>query len=102
MRSNANFRSSLGLKGLALKRNPLIMGKEEWPQATSGGLGMELVEKMEDGTIEYRFVHNTIYQDVQRQFETCVASMDPQRMISMLQFHRNSPFLLLSELAKFV
>ena len=79
-----------GLKGLALKRNPLMMGKEEWPQATSGGLGMELVEKMEDGTVEYRFVHNTIYQDVQRQFESCVASMDPQRMISMLQFNRKS------------
>ena len=79
-----------GLRGLALKRNPLIMGKEEWPQATGGGLGMELVEKLEDGTVEYRFIHNTIYQDVQRQFESCVESMDPQRMIAMLQFNRES------------
>ena len=83
-----------GLKGLALKRNPLIMGKEEWPQATSGGLGMELVEKMEDGTVEYRFVHNRIYQDAQRQFELCVESMDPQRMIAMLQFNRELFVLL--------
>ena len=79
-----------GLRGLALKRNPFILGKEEWPQAPGGGLGMELVEKMEDGTVEYRFVHNTLYQDVQKQFETCVASMDPQRIISMLQFNRES------------
>ena len=77
-----------GLKGLALKRNPLMTGKEEWPQATSGGLGMELVERPEDGTVEYRFVHSTIYQDVQRQFDSCVASMDPQRMIALLQFNR--------------
>lgn len=77
-----------GLKGLALKRNPLILGKEEWPGTPSGGLGMELVEKLEDGTVEYRFVHNTMYQDVQRQFDSCVASMDPQRLITLAQYNR--------------
>ena len=81
-----------GLAGLALRRNPFILGKEEWPKATSGGLGMELVEKLEDGTIEFRFVHNTIYQDVQRQFQTCVESMDPQRMITLLQYNRKNLF----------
>ena len=83
-----------GLKGLALRRNPFILGKEEWPKATSGGLGMELVEKFEDGTTEFRFVHNTIYQDVQRQFETCVESMDPQRMIALLQYNRKTTLIL--------
>ena len=82
-----------GLAGLALRRNPFILGKEEWPKATSGGLGMELVEKLEDGTTEFRFVHNTIYQDVQRQFQTCVESMDPQRMIALLQYNRKIFFL---------
>lgn len=77
-----------GLKGLALKRTPLVLGKEEWPGTTSGGLGMELVEKLEDGTVEYRFVHNTMYQDVQRQFDSCVASMDPQRLITLAQYNR--------------
>lgn len=81
-----------GLAGLALRRNPFILGKEEWPKATSGGLGMEMVEKLEDGTIEFRFVHNMIYQDVQRQFETCVESMDPQRMITLLQYNRKTLF----------
>ena len=83
-----------GLKGLALRRNPFILGKEEWPKATSGGLGMEMVENFEDGTTEFRFVHNTIYQDVQRQFETCVESMDPQRMIALLQYNRKTILLL--------
>lgn len=82
-----------GLAGLALRRNPFILGKEEWPKATSGGLGMELVEKLEDGTTEFRFVHNTIYQDVQRQFQTCVESMDPQRMIALLQYNRKTILL---------
>ena len=91
-----------GLAGLALRRNPFILGKEEWPKATSGGLGMELVEKMEDGTIKYRFVHSTVYQDVQRQFETCVESMDPQRLIQMLQHnpYHISTLLQVSEIAK--
>ena len=82
-----------GLAGLALRRNPFILGKEDWPKATSGGLGMELVEKFEDGTTEFRFLHNTIYQDVQRQFQRCVESMDPQRMIVLLQYNRKNLFL---------
>lgn len=91
-----------GLAGLVLRRNPFILGKEEWPKVTSGGLGMELEEKLDDGTTEYRFVHNTMYQDVQRQFETCVESMDPQRMISMLQYnpYHISTLLQVSEIAK--
>lgn len=79
-----------GLAGLALRRNVFMLGKEEWPKATSGGLGMELVEKARDGTTEYRFVHNKQYQDVQRQFNQCVESMDPQRMITLLQVNRES------------
>ena len=77
-----------GLAGLALRRNVFMQGKEEWPKATAGGLGMEVVSKERDSTTQYRFVHNTAYQDVQRQFESCVESMDPQRMIQLLQFNR--------------
>ena len=90
---NSPISRGQGLAGLALRRNPFILGKEVWPKATSGGLGMALVEKMEDNTVEYRFVHNTLYQDVQRQFETCVESMDPHRMIQMLQFNRENTCL---------
>ena len=77
-----------GLAGLALRRNVFMQGKEEWPKATSGGLGMEIVERAWDFTTEYRFVHNPVYQDVQKQFESCVELLDPQRMIQLLQFNR--------------
>lgn len=85
---NSPVSKGQGLAGLALRRNVFMMGKEEWPKATSGGLAMDVVEKLDMGTTEYRFMHNTAYQDVQRQFEVCVASMEPQRMIQMLQFNR--------------
>ena len=85
---NSPISRGQGLAGLALRRNVFMLGKEEWPKATSGGLGMEVIEKAWDLTTEYRFVHNSMYQDVQRQFESCVESMDPQRMIQLLQFNR--------------
>lgn len=90
------------LTGLSLRRNIFIQGKEEWPRATSGGLGMEIVAKHDDGTVEYRFVHNTSYQETQRQFHVAVASYDPERMIQLL--HTNpyhiSTLLQVSEIAK--
>ncbi|THZ89492.1 DUF654-domain-containing protein [Aureobasidium pullulans] len=91
-----------GLAALSRRRNIFIQGKEEWPVATSGGLGMEVVEKRSDGTVEYAFVHSRIYQDVQGQFETCVASMDPQRMVLLLQHnpYHISTLLQVSEIAK--
>jgi len=91
-----------GLGSLGLRRNIFVQGKEEWPVGTSGGLGMEIVEKREDGTVEYRFVHNSGYQGVQGQFEACVASMDPQRMVQLLQFnpYHISTLLQVSEIAK--
>ena len=91
-----------GLAALSRRRNIFIQGKEEWPVATSGGLGMEVIEKKSDGTVEYAFVHNRIYQDVQSQFETCVASMDPQRMVLLLQHnpYHISTLLQVSEIAK--
>ena len=64
-----------------------MQAKDEWPRAPSGGLGMEMVDKLPDGSIEYRLVHNSSYQDVQRQFDMCVESMDPQRLIHLLQYN---------------
>ncbi|EAT87308.2 hypothetical protein SNOG_04917 [Parastagonospora nodorum SN15] len=58
-----------GLASLGLRRNVFIQGKEEWPRATSGGLSMEIVERRQDGTVEYRFVHNRTYQETQTQFQ---------------------------------
>lgn len=97
-----NMPGGQGLASLGLRRNIFVQGKEEWPRATSGGLGMEIVEKRANGTVEYRFIHSTAYQDVQRQFESCVASMDPNRLVQLLQFnpYHISTLLQVSEIAK--
>ncbi|KAF2480000.1 transcriptional repressor TCF25-domain-containing protein, partial [Neohortaea acidophila] len=93
---------SSGLTAAALRRNIFIQGKEEWPVAPGGGLVMEIEEKRADGTILYRFTHNRFYQDVQAQFQMAVESMDPQRLVTLLQhnpFHI-STLLQVSEIAK--
>ena len=101
-RQGAQGGRSAGLGLLGLRRNIFIQGKEEWPVGTSGGLGMEIEEKRADGTVLYRFVHNRGYQDVQGQFDSCVASMDPQRMVQLLQYnpYHISTILQVSEIAK--
>ena len=90
------------LSQMALKRNIFVQGKDEWPNATSGGLGMEVEEKRADGTVQYRFVHNRAYQEVQSQFDVAVESMDPNRLVAMLQQtpYHISTLLQVSEIAK--
>ncbi|KAI7130164.1 DUF654-domain-containing protein, partial [Hortaea werneckii] len=91
-----------GLSAMALRRNIFIQGKEDWPIATGGGLAMEVEEKSADGTVLYRFVHNSFYQDVQSQFEMCVESMDPNRLVMLLRHnpYHISTLLQVSEIAK--
>jgi hypothetical protein len=92
----------LSLGGATQRKNVLMQGKDEWPRSPSGGLGMEIVEKLPSGEVLYKIVHNAGYQDVQRQFELCVESMDPQRMIGHLQYnpYHISTLLQVSEIAK--
>ncbi|KAF4551837.1 Transcriptional repressor TCF25-like protein [Elsinoe fawcettii] len=101
-RQGAQGGRSSGLGLLGLRRNLFIQGKEEWPIGTSGGLAMEVVEKREDGTILYRFTHNSAYQEVQGDFDVCVRAMDPERMIRLLQMnpYHISTLLQVSEIAK--
>ena len=76
------------LSSVSLKRNTFIHGKEGWPRATSGGLGMEVEKNENDDTVMYKFVHSRGYQDVQMQFLMCVESMDPERLVQLLHFNR--------------
>jgi hypothetical protein len=80
------------LAGVTMRKNILMQGKDEWPRTTSGGLGMELVQRLPGGSSQYRLVRNKAYQDVQMQFDMCVESMDPQRLIQLLQYNRMSSF----------
>lgn len=78
-----------GIPQITLRRNALIEGKEDWPGGTAGGLTMEVVDdKTEDGTVEFRFVHNREYQDVQRTFQGLVEMGDPQNLIGLLTRYR--------------
>ena len=54
------------------------------------------------GQILYRFVHNTLYDDTQRQFQIAVESMDPDRLILLLQQnpYHIATLLQVSEIAK--
>lgn len=90
----------MSLSGVALRKNVLMQGKDEWPRAPSGGLGMEVVKKLASDVTEYKLIHNTAYNDVQLQFDICVEAMDPERMIQLLQFNRKSYALQASPHAK--
>jgi hypothetical protein len=58
------------------RKNTFVQPKEEWPNASSGGLGMEIEDSdMNTGVTTYKFVHSRQYQGVQREFMMCVASM---------------------------
>lgn len=91
-----------GLAVVAMRRNIFVQGKEDWPIATGSGLGMEIENRGADGTVLYRFVHSSAYQNVQNQFDACVDSMDPNRLIILLQHnpYHISTLLQVSEIAK--
>ncbi|KAJ5257200.1 hypothetical protein N7478_013304 [Penicillium angulare] len=90
------------LAGVTLRRNVLMQGKDEWPRAPSGGLGMEVTEKLSSGDVLYKILRNAAYTDIQNQFDLCVESMDPQRLIQHLQYnpYHISTLLQVSEIAK--
>jgi hypothetical protein len=58
------------------RKNTFVQPKEEWPNAGSGGLGMEIEDSdPTTGVTTFKFVHSRQYQGVQREFTMCVASM---------------------------
>jgi len=80
-----------GLPEVTLRRNIFVQGKDDWPRGTSG-LTMEMVDdRSDDGTVEYRFVHDKSYQDLQRNFQAFVEMGDPQNLIALLT--RNREFI---------
>ncbi|KAF2100963.1 DUF654-domain-containing protein, partial [Rhizodiscina lignyota] len=99
----AGGRSAAGrLAGVALRRNIFIQGKEEWPRGTAAGLGMELIEKNTHGECVFKYVHSPSYQEVQRQFQSCVRTMDHEHMVHLLRVnpYHISTLLQVSDMAK--
>lgn len=77
-----------GLPEVSLRRNIFVQGKDDWPRGKSG-LTMELVDdRSDDGTVEYKFAHDKIYQDLQQTFQGYVEMGDPQNLIGLLQKNR--------------
>jgi Transcriptional repressor TCF25 len=101
-RRNNPLSRGQGLSERILRKNIFIQGKDSWVKETGGGLGMEVVEQAEDFTTEYRYVHGMGYQRSQREFDICVESMDPQRMIYFLQMnpYHISGLLQVAEIAR--
>jgi hypothetical protein len=80
-----------GLSELTLRRNNFIQGKDDWPRGTTGGLTMEMVDdRAEDGTVEFRYVHDQAYQTLQQAFHGYVEMGDPQNLIGLLTRNRKS------------
>jgi hypothetical protein len=80
-----------GLSELTLRRNNFIQGKDDWPRGTTGGLTMEKVDdSAEDGTVEFRYVHDQAYQTLQQVFHGYVEVGDPQNLIALLKRNRKS------------
>ncbi|EKD16892.1 transcription factor 25 [Drepanopeziza brunnea f. sp. 'multigermtubi' MB_m1] len=74
-----------GLSELTLRRNIFIQGKDDWPRATTGGLTMAVVDDTtDDGTVEFRYVHDQAYQSLQQTFFGFVEMGDPQNLIALL------------------
>ena len=87
-----------GLSELTLRRNVFIQGKDDWPRATTGGLTMAVVDdKTDDGTVEFRYVHDQAYQTLQQTFQGFVEMGDPQNLIGLLT--RNRMYILSLSLA---
>lgn len=77
-----------GLPELTLRRNIFVQGKDDWPRGTSG-LMIEIVDdRGGDGTVEYKYVHDKAYQDLQRNFQAFVEMGDPQNLIGLLTRNR--------------
>ncbi|KAF7510706.1 hypothetical protein GJ744_006072 [Endocarpon pusillum] len=101
------------LGSLAKRRNVFMQGQENWPLATRGGLGMEVERESggdDDGPSnstsgfgkQYKIVHNSAYENTQRQFRQAVESMSAEAMIHLLVYnpYHIATLLQVAEIAK--
>ncbi|KAF9878919.1 hypothetical protein CkaCkLH20_03819 [Colletotrichum karsti] len=75
------------LSEVTLRRNVFVQGKETWPRATAAGLVMKEIKKGTDGLVEFAFVHEKAYDNVQLMFFSCVQMGDPMQLVQMLLRH---------------
>ncbi|KAJ7557549.1 hypothetical protein O6H91_05G131800 [Diphasiastrum complanatum] len=68
-----------------LKRTILVAPMETWPR-WDGGISMEYLES-KDGLMHFRYVYSTSYMEIQKEYEACVESHDPNTIASLLMHH---------------
>lgn len=73
-----------GITEVVRRRNPFIEGKSTWPRATAGGLTMAKIRDGGDGEVEFAFVHDKAYGQLETQFFFLVGMYDPQKLIFFL------------------
>ena len=82
------------------RRNIFVTPLSTWPSPTPGPT-MTVLATEDDGFTEYRISHPPPYQSVQSQYLSCVESLDPQRLLTLL--HHNpyhiSTLLQVSQIA---
>eukprot|EP01083_Nonionella_stella_P069317 184725_1 len=86
------------------RRTILVRADEEWPPVNFGhlGLSMDLVGTDNMGCRHFRWSYAEDYQKVERMYEAAANSLDPERIMELLQrypYHINS-LLQMSEIMK--
>ncbi|KAK3320668.1 transcriptional repressor TCF25-domain-containing protein [Cercophora scortea] len=85
-----------------LRTNPFIEGKKTWPRDSAHGLKMVCLSKGDDGTAEFAFAHDKIYEDLEMSFFGLVQMYDPMQLVYFLHRHpyHVSSLIQVSKIAK--
>ncbi|KAK3684023.1 transcriptional repressor TCF25-domain-containing protein [Podospora appendiculata] len=85
-----------------LRTNPFIEGKKTWPRDSAHGLKMVCLSKGEDGSAEFAFAHDKIYEDLEMSFFGLVQMYDPMQLVYFLHRHpyHVSSLIQVSKIAK--
>ncbi|KAL3700030.1 hypothetical protein R1sor_018052 [Riccia sorocarpa] len=81
-------------RGMPWRRSVLVVPMEHWAR-WDGGISMECTE-VKDGRQYFRYGYSSSYAEVQKKFELCVRSHNPNTIVALL---RNHPYHVDSLLA---
>ncbi|KAL2651790.1 hypothetical protein R1flu_019918 [Riccia fluitans] len=81
-------------RGMPWRRSVLVVPMEHWAR-WDGGISMECTE-VKDGCQYFRYKYSASYAEVQKKFEQCVRSHNPNTIVALL---RNHPYHVDSLLA---
>jgi len=76
-----------GKKGMfetVLRTNPFIEGKKTWPRDSTHGLKMERLGSDDYGFVEFTFVHDKTYEELESSFFGLVQMYDPMQLVHFL------------------